>query len=44
MWHHLPMEWNGLVLYAVFLEMFLLQAQGDYEQIQRRKYVDFNSV
>jgi hypothetical protein len=35
-------EW--LDVDAVFLEMFLLQAQGDYEHRKRRKYVDINSV
>jgi hypothetical protein len=35
-------EWIGVD--GVFLEMFLLQAQGDYEHRKISKYVDFNSV
>jgi len=35
-------EWIGVA--AAFLEMFLLQAQVDYEHRKRRKYVDINSV
>jgi len=36
------MEWIGVD--AVFLELFLLQAHGDYEHRKRRKYEDINSV